>query len=117
MALKRSISLGIGLFIAFIGFFTSGFVVKAAGPLPVALGPLRGLPITVFIVGFLLTVALLARRVRGGLLLGIIGTTVVAIALNGLFAGWKGFATPGAAQIPASIVQLPDFSTFGRLDF
>jgi AGZA family xanthine/uracil permease-like MFS transporter len=83
----------------------------------VALGPLRGLPITVFIVGFLLTVALLARRVRGGLLLGIIGTTVVAIALNGLFAGWKGFATPGAAQIPASIVQLPDFSTFGRLDF
>ena len=28
-------------------------------------------------------------------------------------AGWKGFATPGAAQLPQAIVQLPDFSTFG----
>ena len=32
-------------------------------------------------------------------------------------AGWKGFPTPGAAQLPAAIVQVPDFSTFGRLDF
>ena len=117
LTLKLSISVGIGLFIAFIGFFTSGFVVKPAGPLPVALGPMRGLPIAVFVIGFLLTLALLARRVRGALLLGILGTTVLAIALNGLFAGWKGFATPGAAQIPRAIVQLPDFSTFGRLDF
>jgi AGZA family xanthine/uracil permease-like MFS transporter len=59
----------------------------------------------------------MARRVRGALLLGILGTTVIAIALNGLVAGWQGFATPGAAQIPGAIVQLPDFSTFGRLDF
>jgi adenine/guanine/hypoxanthine permease len=117
MTLKRAISVGIGLFIAFIGFFTSGFVVKAAGPLPVALGPLQGLPITVFVIGLLLTLGLLARRVRGALLLGILGTTAIAIVLNGLFAGWKGFATPGAAQLPQAIVQLPDFSTFGRLDF
>jgi AGZA family xanthine/uracil permease-like MFS transporter len=34
-----------------------------------------------------------------------------------VLAGWKGFSTPGAAQIPAAIVQAPDFSTFGRLDF
>jgi AGZA family xanthine/uracil permease-like MFS transporter len=117
MTLKRSISVGIGLFIAFIGFFTSGFVVKGAGPLPVALGPLQGLPITVFVIGLLLTLGLLARRVRGALLIGILGTTVIAIVLNGLFAGWKGFTIPGAAQIPQAVVQLPDFSTFGRLDF
>jgi AGZA family xanthine/uracil permease-like MFS transporter len=117
MTLKRSISVGIGLFIAFIGFFTSGFVVKAAGPLPVALGPMRGLPITVFVIGFVLTLAFMARRVRGALLLGILGTTVIAIVLNGLSAGWSGFSTPGAGQIPQAIVQLPDFSTFGRLDF
>jgi AGZA family xanthine/uracil permease-like MFS transporter len=42
---------------------------------------------------------------------------VIAIALNGLVAGWKGFATPGAGQLPQAIVQAPDFSTFGRLDF
>jgi len=118
LGLKRAISVGIGLFIAFIGFFTAGFVVKpAAGPLPVGLGPLGGLPSVVFLVGFLLTAWLMARRVRGALLLGIVATTVIAIALNGLLAGWKGFATPGAAQIPAAIVQAPDFSTFGRLDF
>ena len=118
LALKRAISVGIGLFIAFIGFFTAGFVVKpASGPLPVGLGHFDSLPIAVFVVGFVLTAWLMARRVRGALLLGIVATTVIAIALNGLLAGWKGFATPGAAQLPAAIVQLPDFSTFGRLDF
>src|SRR5437899_2380351 len=118
LGLKRAISVGIGLFIAFIGFFTAGFVVKpAAGPLPVGLAPMQGLPIAVFLVGFLLTAWLMARRVRGALLLGIVLTTVLAIVLNGVLAGWKGFATPGAAQLPAALVQAPDFSTFGRLDF
>jgi AGZA family xanthine/uracil permease-like MFS transporter len=118
LSLKRAISVGIGLFIAFIGFFTSGFVVKpASGPLPVGLGPMRGLPIAVFVLGFVLTAWLMARRTRGALLLGIVATTAIAIALNGALAGWQGFSTPGAAQIPASIVQWPDFSTFGRMDF
>ncbi len=118
LGLKRAISVGIGLFIAFIGFFTAGFVVKpAAGPLPVALGPMRGLPLVVFVIGFLLTAWLMARRVRGALLLGIVLTTVIAIVANGLFADWKGFPTPGAAQLPSALVQAPDFSTFGRLDF
>jgi AGZA family xanthine/uracil permease-like MFS transporter len=118
LALKQAISVGIGLFIAFIGFVTAGFVVKPeTGPLPVGLGPIRGLPIAVFLVGFVLTAALAARRVRGGLLIGIVATTTLAIVLNGVFAGWQGFPTPGAARIPAAIVQAPDFSTFGRLDF
>ena len=118
IALKRAISVGIGLFIAFIGFFTAGIVVKpAAGPLPVGLGRFDGLPIVVFVVGFALTAWFTARRLRGGLLLGIVLTTVLAVVLNGLLAGWKGFATPGAAQLPLAIVQAPDFSTFGRLDF
>ena len=103
LSLKRAISVGIGLFIAFIGFFTAGFVVKpAAGPLPVALGPFQGLPIAVFLIGFVLTAWLMARRVRGALLLGIVVTTVIAIVLNGTLAGWKGFPTPGAAQLPAA---------------
>jgi AGZA family xanthine/uracil permease-like MFS transporter len=117
MALKRAISVGIGLFIAFIGFFTSGFVVKpASGPLPVGLGPMRGLPIAVFVIGFLLTAWLMARRTRGALLLGILGTTAIAIVLNGVTASWQGFPTPGAAQIPGSLIQPPDLSTFGRVD-
>ena len=118
IGLKRAISVGIGLFIAFIGFFTSGLVIKpATGPLPVGLGPLRGLPISVFVIGFLLTAWLMARRTRGALLLGILGTTIVAVVLNEVFAAGGGFATPGAARIPAGIIQVPDLSTFGRLDF
>jgi AGZA family xanthine/uracil permease-like MFS transporter len=118
LALKRAISVGIGLFVAFIGLFTAGFVVKPdKSPLPVGLGTFDRLPAVVFLLGFLLTACLMARRVRGALLLGIIATTVLAIALNGLFAGWKGFATPGAATVPTALVQWPDFSTFGRLDF
>ena len=118
IGLKRAISVGIGLFIAFIGFFTSGLVIKpASGPLPVGLGTFRGLPITVFLIGFVLTAWLMARRTRGALLLGILGTTIVAIVLNEAVAGGQGFPTPGAGRIPAGIVQAPDLSTFGRLDF
>jgi AGZA family xanthine/uracil permease-like MFS transporter len=118
LALKRAISVGIGLFIAFIGFFTAGFVVKpAAGPLPVGLGTLDSLPAVVFLLGFVLTAWLMARRVRGALLIGIVGTTGLAIVLNGVLAGWAGFPTPGAATLPTAVVQWPDFSTFGRLDF
>src|SRR5437879_5699560 len=103
---------------AFIGFFTSGLVVKpAAGPLPVGLGTLRGLPIAVFLIGFILSAWLMARRTRGALLIGILATTVIAIVLNEVFAAGQGFATPGAGRIPAAIVQAPDLSTFGRLDF
>src|SRR5215467_1504763 len=117
IGLKRAISVGIGLFIAFIGFFTSGLVIKpAAGPLPVGIGTFRGLPITVFLIGFVLTAWLMARRTRGGLLIGILATTALAIVLNEGFAAGRGFA-PGAARLPAGIVQVPDLSTFGRLDF
>src|SRR6266850_5289094 len=80
LGLKRAISVGIGLFIAFIGFFTAGFVVKpAAGPLPVGLGRFDTLPAIVFLLGFVLTAWLMARRVRGALLIGILGTTALAI--------------------------------------
>src|SRR5436853_5514269 len=118
LGLKRAISVGIGLFIAFIGFFTSGLVVKpAAGPLPVGLGTLRGLPIAVFLIGFILSAWLMARRTRGALLIGILATTVIAIVLNESFAAGQGFATPVAGRIPAAIVQAPDLSTFGRPEF
>src|SRR5437016_7687975 len=48
LGLKQAICVGIGLFIALIGFFTAGFVVKPpSGPLPVALRAMRRLPIPV----------------------------------------------------------------------
>src|SRR5437868_12601991 len=56
IGLKRAISVGIGLFIAFIGFFTAGVVVKPdKSPLPVGLGLFGTLPALVFLLGFVLT--------------------------------------------------------------
>src|SRR5213596_2695132 len=63
LGLKRAISVGIGLFIAFIGFFTAGFVVKPdKSPLPVGLGQFGTLPAVVFLLGFVLTAWLMSRR-------------------------------------------------------
>src|SRR5262249_24267679 len=95
-----------------------GFVVKPdKSPLPVGLGHFGTLPAVVFLLGFVLTAWLMARRVRGALLLGILATTVLAIVLNAAFPAWKGFPPPGPATLPRGLVQAPDFSTFGRLDF
>src|SRR5688572_13450615 len=86
MQLKTAISVGIGLFIALIGFVDAGFVRRTAnGPVPVELGSggeLRGWPTFVFVFGVLLTATLVARKVRGGILLGIIGTTILAIIIE-----------------------------------
>src|SRR5207253_350610 len=74
----------------------------------------------IFVEGLVITLLVLTRlreAVLDALLLGIVLTTVLAVAANGLFAGWQGFATAGAARIPTAIVRAPDFSTFGRLDF
>src|SRR2546428_1772634 len=118
LGLKRAISVGIGLFIAFIGFFTSGLVVKpAAGPLAVGLGRFDTLPAIVFLLGFVLTAWLMARRVRGALLIGILGTTALALALHGALAGFKGFPTPGAPTLPRGALPAPAFSTIGTLGF
>ena len=127
LPLKRSISVGIGLFIAFIGFVNAGFVRRTdAPPVPVELGVagrLVGWPTVVFVAGLLLTGILVARRTRGAILVGIVATTMFAIALNavvdvGPAVGADGQANPGGwqltvPQIPDDVVAAPDFSPAG----
>ncbi|MBW3557064.1 MAG: NCS2 family permease [Actinobacteria bacterium] len=131
LALKQAISVGIGLFIAFIGFVDAGFVRRipdaANSPVPVNLGiggRLVGWPTVVFAVGLLLTSVLVARRVRGAILIGIVLSTVVAIAINAAFdvppqfgpngqfnpRGW-GLNVPA---LPDSIFSAPDFGLLGK---
>jgi AGZA family xanthine/uracil permease-like MFS transporter len=57
-------------------------------------------------------VALMALRVKGALLIGILITTVVAIIVNAA-SGYTAFTLPGVAVVPSRIVALPDFSTLG----
>jgi AGZA family xanthine/uracil permease-like MFS transporter len=116
MALKRAIGVGIGLFILFIGLYSGGLVKQGTG-IPVTLGDLTSPATLAAIVGVFLTTAFMAAGLRGALLLGIVITTVVAIAVNSVTGG-KAFPTPGMAVVPAGLVALPDFSTFGAgLDF
>ena len=84
--LKVAISVGIGLFIALIGFVDAGFVQRTgAGPVPVQLGPtgqLSGWPVLVFGFGLLLVIALWALKVRGAILISIVATTIVALVVE-----------------------------------
>ncbi|MET9735788.1 NCS2 family permease [Streptomyces sp. NPDC006458] len=117
--LKQAISVGIGLFIAFIGFVDAGFVSRipdaANTTVPVQLGgtgTLTGWPVLVFCLGVLLTVALLARKVRGAILISIVTMTLVAIAVNSAadVKSW-GLTTP---EWPDKIVDTPDFGLLGQ---
>jgi AGZA family xanthine/uracil permease-like MFS transporter len=112
LALKRAIGAGIGLFILFIGLVSAGIVTPGPPGVPVTLGPLTTAPVMVALFGLLLTLWLQARGVGGGLLIGILATTVLAIVVNRMTGG-AAFPTPGQAVWPASVVALPDFSTLG----
>ncbi|MYU17647.1 NCS2 family permease [Streptomyces sp. SID8361] len=118
--LKQAISVGIGLFIAFIGFIDAGFVSRIPGPTgstPVQLGSdgrLTGWPVLVFCVGVLLTVALIARKAKGALLISIVVLTVLAIVINEIAdirpEAW-GLTVP---TLPDSVVDTPDFGLLGH---
>lgn len=96
VSLKNAVSVGIGLFISFIGLSGAG-IIKAGDGTLLALGDLtEGAPI-VAILGILFTGYLLAKNVKGALLLGIVFSTIIGIPL-------------GVTQLPenfTSIVSLP----------
>jgi adenine/guanine/hypoxanthine permease len=101
--LKTAISVGIGLFIALIGFVDAGFVrrVPAGPPLEMGIGgALTSWPIFVFLVGLLATAAMVARKVKGAILIGIVGTTVLAIIVEALTKSGRFSAqNPGGWQL------------------
>jgi adenine/guanine/hypoxanthine permease len=127
--LKTAISVGIGLFITIIGLVDSGIVRKpTAGPVPVELGVggfLAGWPTLVFVIGLLSIIVLMVKKVKGAILIGIIGTTVLAIVVEAIAkiggqldqtgklvnpTGW-GLNLP---RVPGQIVDVPDFGLLGQ---
>ena len=78
LSLKFAIAVGIGLFIAFIGLKNAGLVVPNADTY-VALGDLTQGPVLLAVFGLVLTLALVARGLRGGILIGILVTGVVGM--------------------------------------
>jgi AGZA family xanthine/uracil permease-like MFS transporter len=85
-SLRAGISVGIGLFIAFIGLYDAGVVrQQATGAVPVELGiggALKGWPIAVFLLTLLLLIVLYVRKVKGAILIAIITGTVLAIVIE-----------------------------------
>src|SRR5690606_35825470 len=112
--LKKAISVGIGLFILFIGLVNGGIVVADPATL-VALGDLRGAPVFVTAFGLALTIALMARNVRGAILWGILGSTVAAIIAKAV-TGTDAIA-PGVAELPSQWIATPDFGTIAQFSF
>jgi len=100
--LKNAVGPAIGLLIAFIGLQWSGIVVLNPATM-VALGDLRHAAPLTALLGLFVMAVLLSRNVHGGILIGILITTVVGLALG---------------VIPR---QLPEFNlstaTFFQLDF
>jgi adenine/guanine/hypoxanthine permease len=126
--LKIAISVGIGLFITIIGLIDAGFVRKPAGPTPVELGIggfLAGWPTLVFVVGLLAIIVMLVRGVRGAILYGIIGATVLAIIVEAV--GSVGSQTDATGKVvnphgwglnvpklPTTWLDTPDFGLLGQ---
>jgi len=94
MSLKASFAVGIGLFLTFIGLNETGLVALGVPGAPVRLGDISQPSVLLAVAGFLLVVVLMARRVRGALVIGIMATTIGSILA-------------GITPLPSSIVGLP----------
>ena len=112
LALKRAISVGIGLFILFIGLVNGGIVRPGQG-IPVTLGALTSPKVLVAVAGLLLTLLLPGAR----------ASAPPSSWASSARPSWRSSSTrstagacgprPGVAVVPASLVAWPDFSTLG----
>ncbi|GAA1362143.1 NCS2 family permease [Catellatospora chokoriensis] len=128
MQLKTAIGVGIGLFLTIIGFVDAGFVRSTGqGSPPIGLG-IGGKIVTwpglVFVIGLLVTIVLVARKVKGAILIGIIGSTILAIIVEaiaqvGPMGGPAGTPAGWALNVPVvpdKWVGVPDLSLLGNFN-
>ncbi|MFB6750559.1 NCS2 family permease [Streptomyces sp. NPDC056353] len=119
-SLRKAIAIGIGLFIMIIGLVDSGFITRmpdaAQTTVPIQLGTgghLHGWPVLVFVLGVLLTLALIVRKTPGAILISIVVMTGVAMIINAVtdIPSW-GLTTP---EWPGNPVATPDFGLVGEV--
>jgi AGZA family xanthine/uracil permease-like MFS transporter len=130
-SLKTAISVGIGLFIAFIGLVDAGVVRRnpdvANTPVPVGFGTggdLKGWPVLVFVIGLLAIIVMMVKKVKGAILIGIIGSTILAIIIEAIADIGPSFTPPDKVNphgwglnvpaIPDKVVDNPDFGLLGH---
>ncbi|HSB52555.1 MAG TPA: NCS2 family permease, partial [Dissulfurispiraceae bacterium] len=103
--LKIGFSVGVGLFLTFIGLNETGIVSVGIPGAPVRVGDLGEPPVILGICGFVITGILMLRQVKGAIFLGIVGVTAIAAML-------------GLVKLPASLLSAPPSvaPVFAQLD-
>jgi len=95
--MKKAVAVGIGLFIALIGFSNSRIVMGGGGTI-LGLGNLADPGVFLAIIGLIIIIVLYSLKVPGAILIGILATTVLSIpmGITELPKGWKPFSVPAA---------------------
>ena len=120
--MRTAISVGIGLFITLVGLVNAGIVRSGTGTvLGFAVGgSVSTWPLLVFIVGLFVTAILMVRKFKGAILIGILGSTVLAVIIEAVGKlGVSGADNPGGwnlsvPSLSGSPIALPDFATIGQ---
>lgn len=81
VTLKNAIGAGIGLFIAFIGLQSAGIVVNSDSTL-VTLGDITHGKALLAVIGLVISCSLAMLHIRGGILIGILATTVIGLFIK-----------------------------------
>ncbi len=113
--IRFAVAAGIGLFIALIGFVNAHLVVANPSTL-ITIAPIDSVRVT-FIIGLFLTAVLIAKNIKGALIIGIVITTMLAIPIG----RWYGDASSlnhGISTLVTwkGLVAQPDFSLILKLD-
>ena len=135
-SLKVAVSVGIGLFITFIGLQNAHIVVDGStlvglfsfnGSVKAGTFQSEGITVVLALIGLLITAFLVIKNVKGNILLGILITWVLGIIcqLTGLYvpnaeAGFYSLIPSGIISAPASVARTlfkMDFSAIASLNF
>lgn len=135
-SLKVAVSVGIGLFITFIGLQNAHIVVDGStlvglfsfnGSVKAGTFQSEGITVVLALIGLLITAFLVIKNVKGNILLGILITWVLGIIcqLTGLYvpnaeAGFYSLIPSGIISAPASVAPTlfkMDFSAIASLNF
>jgi len=115
--MKKAVAVGIGLFIALIGFSNAQIVVGGGGTI-LGLGKLADPGVFLAIIGLIIIIILHALRVPGAILIGILATTILSIpmGITTIPEGWKPFSVPAAPLLFkfdfSSILSFKFFTVF-----
>jgi len=113
--IRYAIAAGLGLFITFLGFVKSKFII--ANPATyLGIGELDVMTVT-FLIGLMITAILVVKKIKGALILGVTATTLLAIPIGRIY-GDASAINSGVSTLVTwkGLISMPDFSVFLKLD-